>query len=166
MDTIADSEKNLFGNSLHKCLVVIGWSIFVIYALFLIMELFLGNYRSHGDVRCANLIPFLTISHYIVNRDHFSANILIINLVGNICVFIPMGFLLPCLFRGMRNFLRILLFGIVLIFIVESLQWLLCVGIFDVDDIILNVMGIIIGYSLFKLINTFLKMISSRAHST
>ena len=156
MDTITNDVTNIHYKKLRSFLGVVGWAFFIIYVIILIIELFLGNYRTHSNIRSANLVPFLTIVRYVANRDHFNIDILIINLLGNICVFIPMGFLLPCLFKGMRHFWRIILFGTVLILVVESFQWLLCVGIFDVDDIILNVLGIAIGYSFFKLVGLFI----------
>ena len=97
-----------------------------------------------------NIIPFYTIDNYvnvIVNYPNSSLFVhCFINLVGNVVMFIPAGWLLPRLFAPMRKFFRFLLTCFVSILLVEVFQLFTLLGSFDVDDIILNLAGMIIGF--------------------
>ncbi len=95
-----------------------------------------------------NFIPFKTILPYLEGYPMWivARN----NLLGNIALFVPLGFLVPLLHRRLiwkhifaATFLMSLLF--------EILQVILRVGIFDVDDILLNMLGAGLGYALFLL---------------
>lgn len=81
--------------------------------------------------------------------DSFSTRTWITNLFGNIGVFMPYGLLLPYLFRSAKRYGNFLLyFGCPLVGL-ELMQMLLRVGSFDVDDVILNVLGASISFVLF-----------------
>ena len=70
-------------------------------------------------------------------------------LVGNVVMFIPFGFFAALLWRGC-TWGRSLLAGLLLSGLIESCQ--LCVGrAFDIDDIFLNVLGVLCGYGLWRL---------------
>lgn len=98
----------------------------------------------------ANIIPFKTISRYIIEREHYNVDIILNNTIGNMMIFVPLGILLPILFKKSRSFTKLLTIGAVSIFTIEALQFFLQIGQFDIDDIILNVAGILLGYALFK----------------
>ncbi|MCG8334720.1 MAG: VanZ family protein [Proteobacteria bacterium] len=77
--------------------------------------------------------------------------------LGNIVLFIPAGLLLPMLGRKLRKFHRVLLIGFLWTLLIETTQLvlhLLCMGwrSFDVDDLILNTLGVIIGYLLYLIL--------------
>ena len=137
------------------------WAAFVIYAFFVIGMMFLGG-RGHRDpgeslweyIRFSvNPIPFKTIGNYIYLLRHHAINraLVIRNICGNLALFFPMGIFLPTLFMKMRKLWRTALsvFGIVLG--AECLQILLRRGIFDIDDLILNLTGAVAGYFCWKL---------------
>ncbi|MEU5182003.1 VanZ family protein [Streptomyces longwoodensis] len=68
---------------------------------------------------------------------------------GNILLGVPFGILLPVVAPGTRGFLRILLLTAVVMLMVEFAQGALVTGrAFDVDDVILNTTGALIGYLL------------------
>lgn len=100
-----------------------------------------------------NLIPFRSITVYLYLMIRQPNPELLpyawINFVGNILLFVPLGFLLPCLARRVRSFLRILLTTAVLLLLLESLQLFTLLGSFDIDDIILNLLGVAFGYLIF-----------------
>ena len=100
-----------------------------------------------------NLIPFRSITVYLYLMIRQPNPELLsyawINFLGNLLLFIPVGFLLPCLARRVRSFLRILLTTIVLLLLLETLQLFTLLGSFDIDDIILNLLGAAIGYMIF-----------------
>lgn len=66
--------------------------------------------------------------------------------VGNIIWFVPLGFLLPCLNNRFSSISRVLLFGFLLSLLIEFFQFAFGTGISEVDDMILNTLGALIGY--------------------
>lgn len=92
-----------------------------------------------------NLIPFHTIKIYL-ERAHIG--IFLVNIVGNILMFAPIGFCVPLLWRRMRGFLRITLLGVAVSCGIELLQILMLRSV-DIDDVILNSLGVILGYLLY-----------------
>lgn len=69
--------------------------------------------------------------------------------LGNVVMFLPFGFLVPLLWRGV-SWGRALLLGACLTFFVESCQ-LLVGRAFDVDDLMLNALGVLVGYGIWWL---------------
>lgn len=99
-----------------------------------------------------NFIPFKTIYFYLFLAD-INLNIRIENLAGNIIGFIPFGFLFPFLFKGLLSFGKVTLLTFCLSLSFEMLQLVFFLGSFDVDDLILNTLGGMLGYipvSMFK----------------
>jgi glycopeptide antibiotics resistance protein len=99
-------------------------------------------------VRSANLIPFQTISSSLFNRQ---LRIEIAALVFNVAAFVPLGFLLPCINRNARRWGAALVAGLSVSLAVEFVQLVTILGSADIDDVILNVTGAMIGYGLFRL---------------
>lgn len=93
-----------------------------------------------------NLVPFRTIGTY---TNDISSSIPFMNIIGNIVPFIPMGFIIPMTFASQRNIIKVMFFCLLLIFSLETLQFLFFLGSFDIDDIILNQLSCTIGYLLF-----------------
>ena len=102
-----------------------------------------------------NLVPLLTIKNYwYVGRNSSDTDLLrhcIINLAGNVVLFIPIGYWLVRIWPRFRNFFLFLATCAGLILLVEALQLFTLLGSFDVDDILLNLVGMTIGY-LFSLL--------------
>ncbi|GAA3494907.1 VanZ family protein [Streptomyces prasinosporus] len=68
---------------------------------------------------------------------------------GNILLGVPFGVLVPVVAPRTRGFLRVLVLTAVVMLLVEAAQGLLVTGrAFDVDDVILNTCGALIGYLL------------------
>ena len=91
----------------------------------------------------ANFTLFKTIRMYI---DYSYMLNSFENLVGNVVVFIPFGFLLPYVLRRGRNFLVMLLNAFLFVLGIEVFQLFSAFGAFDVDDILLNCFGAVLGY--------------------
>ncbi len=142
---------------MKKALKMIAWSAFVFYCIALIyifvvqrINFYSGRYKLEDFFVHSNFVPFKTVYDYIVRiaNDSIELDIVIENLVGNLIVFLPMGCFLPCLFHKMRNFKSTTLLVLVIVLFIELGQILLGLGSFDVDDIIFNVGGAMIGYAL------------------
>ena len=76
----------------------------------------------------------------------------VINLGGNIFLFIPIGYFLPRLWAGMRPFFVFLITCVLSIALVELVQLVTLLGCLDIDDLILNLFGMITGYLIFAII--------------
>ena len=97
------------------------------------------------------LIPFKTIGDFIGQFSTFSVNDpafgpALVNIAGNIAVFVPLGVFLPLLFPKLLKFLPFLLTFSIIIVCVEITQALTLLGSCDIDDLILNTAGGSIGY--------------------
>lgn len=102
-----------------------------------------------------NLIPFFTIGNYLqVIFKRTNDDVLthcIINLVGNVALFIPAGIFLPALWSKLQKLPRFLFTCFLVILLVETVQLFTLRGSFDVDDIILNLFGMLLGFIAFHI---------------
>ncbi len=106
-----------------------------------------GGTESGG---AANLVPFRTILPYLLGeRGWFFGSI---NLIGNVALLVPVGLLLPFVLRHC-TWTTALIIGIACGLAIEVMQAILDVGHFDVDDVILNALGVVIGYSVVLLLS-------------
>lgn len=71
------------------------------------------------------------------------------NLILNIVMFVPLGFLLPCGIQKMRSFWKTTLCGFGITVLIELAQKLTQRGMFEWDDVLNNTVGAMIGYGLF-----------------
>lgn len=95
-----------------------------------------------------NMIPFRTIVQCI---EHFDVNVLGINLVGNIVMFIPWGFGLVLLWKRTRRPAVIIAFSLGLTLFIETCQLFIERSV-DVDDLMLNFIGSCLGAGIFYLL--------------
>lgn len=108
-----------------------------------------------GSVTNLNLQPFKTIKMYaniVINSTN--GNLLrhaLINLAGNVVMFVPLGALLPGIWKRMRGVLSTFLSAALLILLVEAVQYVTGLGSCDIDDLILNLAGVVLGYGMWKL---------------
>ena len=85
-----------------------------------------------------------------VNLIPFSHDIDIMGYLLNIVLFIPLGLLVPIIWKKMNNLTHIIGIGLFFTILIEISQ-LLNNRATDIDDIILNLLGAVIGFGLFKL---------------
>lgn len=133
---------------------LIVWLILAVYTGCLLYGMFLGFGRSARvwSPLAYNVVPFRTIGMYMRHFDSFPLRTWVINVFGNIGVFMPYGLLLPMLFRRAREYRGFLLLFAGPLAGLEMLQMVLRVGSLDVDDIILNVLGASGAYLVWKVI--------------
>ena len=101
-----------------------------------------------------NLEPFRTIKLFwnVLDREEYR-RLAIINLGGNIAMFIPLGFFLPTLWKSLRKWWKTWLATLVIMLAVETAQLFSLRGSFDVDDLILNLAGAAIGHVIYRWMN-------------
>ncbi|MGX2959621.1 VanZ family protein [Peribacillus sp. JNUCC 23] len=103
-----------------------------------------------------NFVPFKTINFYLFLADNLY--IRIENLAGNIIGFMPFGFILPLLTKKFQKLSTVTLATFCLSLTFELLQLIFKFGSFDVDDLILNSVGGILGYLPIKLVILFARL--------
>ena len=144
-------------NETKKKIRIIGWILFIIYILLLIYFLFLSEEYGRKDFAQRdyqyNLVLFQEIRRFWVYRERVGYLAAFLNLAGNVIGFLPFGFILPVIGKRMKNGFLVTVCGFCLSLFVESMQLVFKVGSFDVDDLLLNTLGTVLGYLAFSVCN-------------
>jgi glycopeptide antibiotics resistance protein len=102
---------------------------------------FAGTHTGPG-----NFVPFKTIVPLLIGGgNHLIA---MVNLFGNIIPFMPIGLLAPLVVRSL-SWQKALVLGVGIGLTFEVMEVVFRVGIFDIDDVILNAFGVLAGYGAF-----------------
>lgn len=110
------------------------------------------DYRNiQENLHSANIVPLHTIRMYIKYADRLNS---FDNLVGNVVIFIPFGLMFPEFWMQMKTWWKLFLFMLFCITALELTQLLTGLGSFDVDDILLNMIGSMMGFGVWKLIQS------------
>ncbi len=155
--------KNILikNQKLYKTLLYV---VFAVYCLALIYVLFCRSGLRHMSYidylkSSYNLIPFKSIAEYFsrfinhrINFTYFIANML-----GNLLLFFPMGVLLPNIIPKVRGG-KFIALGVGMIVAVELIQYFSTLGALDIDDVILNSVGLVLGYFTFVLLSKMVKL--------
>ena len=128
------------------CIVIFPYTIFLLYLMFL------GFGREQHEANIARLLPFVSTVFFVQNTTSWES--IIINLFGNIIMFIPFGFL-GWLNAKYFSFKKLIVDFLSVLIIVEALQYLTRLGVFDIDDLALNSLGVWIGFQMRKFIDNF-----------
>lgn len=138
-----------FKESLHE----LGMLLFILVLIGLFSQTIIPRY---GLVQPA--ITNVNLEFFRVFRETYNAIIYLgfwqpfyINFLGNIILFIPIGFLLPLLFRRMEFFPYTVIIGLCISLFIEVMQ-LPQNRSSDVDDLWLNTLGALIGHLLYLFI--------------
>ena len=97
-----------------------------------------------------NCIPFVYLFDYDNIRD------IIWNVVGNAAMFIPSGIVLPIIYRKLNSFWKVVAAGALISLSIESLQLLFPSRASDIDDLILNTLGVAVGYGIYAACKRFI----------
>ena len=100
-----------------------------------------------------NWIPFVNLFDYPEMRD------ILINVIGNTAMFIPLGIVWPSVYKGLDTHWKVISAGIGISLCIEILQLPFYDRVSDVDDLLLNSLGFIIGYLLYLLAKSLKKNI-------
>lgn len=93
-----------------------------------------------------NVSPFVNLLEYDEIRDA------IINFIGNTAMFIPVGMIWPLVFRELDSHWKTILAGIGFSILIEVLQLPFYDRVSDIDDLILNTVGYLMGYGIYLVI--------------
>lgn len=153
---MSEKSKNKF---LSGCC----YTIFIVYFI-LLLKIILFKYKSLPDTfnqlmtgnlygfRSYNLIPFRSIQDFtkLMFQGQFSRGFN--NVVGNVFIFVPLGYFLPLLCKKFQKGTVVILTGFLVSLYFELCQYFLYLGSADIDDIILNLLGVILGFLFFQFI--------------
>jgi glycopeptide antibiotics resistance protein len=115
-------------------------------ALWLIAGLWLTLQAAHplpGQVVDDNLIPFRTLAIYWRN---LGSEFWMRNLFGNLALLLPLGLLGPIALPAMDRWWRVALLALLVSAAIELTQLAVPDRSADIDDVIVNVAGALIGY--------------------
>ena len=93
-----------------------------------------------------NLIPFIYLFDYPTVKEA------LLNLVGNIAMFIPLGVVWPLVFPELSTHGKAIAAGVGISLTIEVLQLPFFDRASDIDDLILNSLGFLIGYGIYLLV--------------
>lgn len=103
----------------------------------------------HPELGILQLNPLQSITYFLRYNDFFSQKFMV-NIVGNILVFIPFGWL-GLLIKRLNNLPLLFFLFICGISLIELTQYYTARGTADIDDVFLNTFGMLVGYYAFKL---------------
>lgn len=141
---------------LGYCLLLIKIMVFKDVPLIRLGILMLNFGGTHEGQ--PNFIPFKTIIPYLVGEKGLLIGA--INIVGNIILLVPVGLMVPFVFPAV-HLKKSILFAVFSGLLIEGMQTLLHVGIFDIDDVILNGLGYLLGYWIYLVLPRFWHLLKS-----
>lgn len=106
-------------------------------------------------IRDINVIPFQSIFEYFAS-EHFNIWIGLMNVIGNIVLFIPLGLYLQ-IFKKNKKILDCVALACAVSLCVEIVQYIFGIGHTDIDDLILNTLGGLLGILLYRILYLILK---------
>lgn len=121
---------------------IVKFSHIIVFIYYIILLFNMVMFARYTRIVSYNLIPFKSIFDVLKNGTSYS---IIINIFGNLFVFMPLEYFLIELFKVRKfsvNF--IISFGIILL--IELFQYVFNVGVLDIDDLILSTLGMMIFY--------------------
>lgn len=133
---LVKSDKKIY---IHKELLMF---LFGIYIMCLFTVVTYQDVESYGN----NFTPFKEMFRYTLG-----SNLFIKNVIGNMVMFMPYGFFIGY-FLKINKVSVVLLLSMLVSTSIEVIQGYIG-RVFDIDDIILNVIGSIIGFLIYKLFN-------------
>ncbi|WP_349409468.1 VanZ family protein [Pseudalkalibacillus sp. SCS-8] len=136
------------GDQKHRNVKWLGTILFVAYlAVLIYTTLFTYNYYVYG--KSFNLVLFDSIQLMWRSGDYW---LIFKNVIGNILLFMPLGFLLPLISRRLASFRGMFFISYGMSTMIELLQFNYANRIFDIDDIFLNGLGGLVGLIMYKII--------------
>lgn len=138
------------------------WVLFVLYLLVLVNVIILKDGNAlivaqysydmslWESIEAINFVPFKTIIPYLKGEP--TIPIAASNILGNIFAFSPLGFLSPLLFKKLYSLKNIFLTSLGVSFFIEVIQLVFYLGSTDIDDLILNTLGSLLGFGVLCLL--------------
>lgn len=147
-------------NKSEKLIKALAWIIFTMYIVMLFYFMFFSErygrtilYREYNY----NLELFREIKRFWTYREILGVESVVVNLVGNVVGFIPFGIMIPFLSKKRRNLFLVTILTLEFSLLIEVTQLITKAGCFDVDDLLMNMIGGSLGYLIFVIVNACCK---------
>lgn len=129
----------------------------LLFMLYILILFYIVTYQDpiSNSISSYNLAPFKELFRY-----QFGTTLFYKNIVGNLVIFVPFGLFISYYLKAKRMWL-IFLLSLISSVTIEFSQRLIIGRVFDVDDIILNVFGGIIGYIIYIILDAITDHIPS-----
>ena len=133
------------------------WAVLLIFYLLGMVWLMFLN-RPPLVLPGINLVPFRTVKEFSgllhdgSPAPSYLRRVAAVNLLGNILMFLPLGFLPAMVFPRLRHWDRLLGTVAGVIIFAEAAQYFSRRGAADIDDLILNLLGTAVGFCIFRII--------------
>lgn len=134
---------------------ILGKILFVLYIIFVFYFLLISEiYGRTGEMQeyHYNLVLFQEIKRFWNYRKQLGIFATVTNLLGNVLIFLPFGFFMAMASKY-RSFMSTLIYSLALSLTIEISQLFMKVGCFDVDDLLLNTIGGMLGFITFAVCN-------------
>lgn len=153
---------------LHKYIMQYIWLLFILYLILLFNLKYNGFFNRLANIKYSdlkefdtkniflkrsNFIPFKTISYYFYQffNNYMATRFFIEKIAGNLIFLSPLGFFLPVFLKKLKKVSRFIIVYIGICVLSEILQILIGNGYMDIDDVILQFIGGVIVFVIFKL---------------
>ena len=147
---------------------LLKWTVFFVYIASLVYFMFFAEMLGRADAVSTyryNLVPFKEIKRFLNNCRHLGMEAVLANIAGNVIAFMPFGFCIPMITDHRRKFIGTAFGTLVLSLSIELIQLVSKVGCCDVDDVILNTLGGILGYVAYVMFKLCRKAMRHRKNS-
>lgn len=162
MQNSANESK---GGSVLKKMMNVLFYVMVAFYLFMMADLFFRYnliFDANREIRRSyNLIPFQMIWEYASGSNHLRSSFAVSNILGNVVVFIPFGLFLQTI-RKHKTFWKGVLIVLATTVAIEAIQYLFGLGASDIDDVLLNTCGGMVGMLVYRL---FRRAFKDEAHT-
>ncbi len=152
-------------------ILFLGYCALMLYLLFIRGRAVIDGLPYWEQVRKnCNFTPWHTVGNYwdVLTRAEYyiekwgaysiyryHAKVAWVNILGNVAMFVPFGAFLPAMWSGLQRAWKAIPVGFITIGLVEICQLLTLRGRMDVDDVLLNMIGIVLGYVLWRTAQLF-----------
>ncbi len=118
----------------------------IVFIYYIILLFNMVIFARYSNITSYNIIPFASIINLITNGNLYT---IVINLFGNLLIFMPLEYFIIELFK-VNKFKQNLLLSFIIILMIETSQFILKIGVFDIDDIIICTFGMMIFYVIYN----------------
>ena len=118
----------------------------IVFIYYIILLFNMVIFARYSNITSYNIIPFASITNLITNGNLYT---IVINLFGNLLIFMPLEYFIIELFK-VNKFKQNLLLSFIIILMIEASQFILKIGVFDVDDIIICTFGMMTFYVIYN----------------
>ena len=140
--------------------------LFLLYLLLVVYVTCFGERMDNASDSLPryNLKPFQEIRRFWNRRHIVGTRSMVLNIFGNVIMFMPLGAFV-CAVPKKANFIICFFISAFFSLLIETIQFCFKLGSFDVDDLILNTAGGLLGYLLYAIFRGIVRLIRFKSRS-